>query len=38
MAFVGVAAGGAAAYGFVDDGGVGGEVGGEVAAPAWEVC
>jgi hypothetical protein len=37
-AFVRVAAGGAAADGFVDDGGVGGEVGGEVAAPAWEGC
>jgi hypothetical protein len=34
-AFVRVAAGGAAADGFVDDGGAGGEVGFEVAAPAW---
>jgi hypothetical protein len=34
-AFVRVAAGGAAADGFVDDGSAGGEVGFEVAAPAW---
>jgi len=36
-AFVGVAAGGAAADGFVDDGGVVGEEGGDVGAPAWWV-
>lgn len=34
-AFVRVAAGGAAADGFVDDGGVGVEEGGDVGAPAW---
>lgn len=36
-AFVRVAAGGAAADGFVDDGGVGVEEGGDVGAPAWRV-
>ena len=37
-AFVRVAAGGAAADGFVDDRSVGVEVGSEVGAPAWKCC
>lgn len=37
-AFVRVAAGGAAADGFVDDGSVGVEEGGDVGAPAWKYC
>ena len=36
-AFVRIAAGGTAADGFVDDGGVGVEEGGDVGAPAWRV-